>query len=99
MPAGDEPTGAHIDFLIEKSPVTSLPIQRGRISSWVSCLSSISAIVTPCADGHDRLPKMAADLVRHHVAVIATPLSTQAAIAVPTLAGAHSFFGKQPHTK
>jgi hypothetical protein len=60
MPAGDEPTGAHIDFLIEKSPVTSLPIQRGRISSWVSCLSSISAIVTPCADGHDRLPKMAA---------------------------------------
>ena len=38
-----------------------------------------------CADGHDdRLPEMAADLVRHHVAVIATPLSTQAAIAVPT---------------
>ena len=37
------------------------------------------------ADGHDdRLPEMAADLVRHHVAVIATPLSTQAAIAVPT---------------
>jgi uncharacterized protein len=32
----------------------------------------------------DRLPEMAADLVRHHVAVIATPLSTQAAIAVPT---------------
>jgi len=27
---------------------------------------------------------MAADLVRNHVAVIATPLSTQAAIAVPT---------------
>ena len=32
----------------------------------------------------DRLPEMAADLVRHHVAVIATPLSTQAVIAVPT---------------
>jgi hypothetical protein len=52
------------------------------------------------ADGHDdRLPEMAADLVRHHVAVIATPLSTQAAIAVPTYAGADSIFGKQPHTK
>jgi hypothetical protein len=36
---------------------------------------------------------MAADLVRNHVAVIATPLSTQAAIA------AHSIFGKQPQTK
>jgi putative ABC transport system substrate-binding protein len=36
-------------------------------------------------DRHDdRLPEMAADLVRHRVAVIATPLSTQAAIAVPT---------------
>jgi hypothetical protein len=29
------------------------------------------------------LPEMAADLVRNHVAVIATSLSTQAAIAVP----------------
>ena len=36
-------------------------------------------------DGQDnRLPKMAADLDRHHVAVIATPLSSHAAIAVPT---------------
>jgi putative tryptophan/tyrosine transport system substrate-binding protein len=34
------------------------------------------------AEGHnDRLPEMAADLVRRHVAVIATPLSTQAALA------------------
>ena len=42
-------------------------------------------ILARLADGHDdRLPEMAADLVRHHVAVIATPLSTQAAIAVPT---------------
>src|SRR5215467_6854711 len=29
----------------------------------------------------NRLPEMAADLVRRHVAVIATPLSTQAALA------------------
>jgi ABC-type uncharacterized transport system substrate-binding protein len=34
------------------------------------------------ADGHnDRLAEMAADLVRRHVAVIATPLSTQATLA------------------
>jgi ABC-type uncharacterized transport system substrate-binding protein len=32
-------------------------------------------------DQNDRLPEMAADLVRRHVAVIATPLSTQATLA------------------
>jgi hypothetical protein len=48
----------------------------------------------PGPEGHDDgLPEMAADLVRNHVAVIATPLSTQAAIA------AYSIFGKQPPTK
>ena len=44
-----------------------------------------AGVLAAWADGHDdRLPEMAADLVRNHVAVIATPLSTQAAIAVPT---------------
>ena len=34
------------------------------------------------AEGHtERLPEMAADLVRRHVSVIATPLSTQATLA------------------
>jgi len=53
-----------------------------------------AGVLAAWADGHDDgLPEMAADLVRNHVAVIATPLSTQAAIA------ARSIFGKQPRTK
>ena len=44
-----------------------------------------AGILAAWADGHDdRLPEIAANIVRDHVAVIATPLSTQAAIAVPT---------------
>ena len=50
-----------------------------------------------CADGRDdRLPEMAADLVRHHVAVIATPLSTQAAIAVRRKQGPIQFLENNP---